>query len=1184
MTQPITAMLLRGVRSPEKAIDLLLRPLGYDATPLRLEDGYLDLPNAPLRVWTSIKADSGYGVLVAELPARPRSLRRLGRRLVEDFHDAPLAIIGIGPDGGAWTEFIVMRPRLISGGGGTVSLAKLLVDTSNPTRYDAEVLNQLCWDPADPLGAQQRIDRALDVDRVTKRFFAGLSTHHRAIEVAVTALSTAGSPVRQAIEAAGGPQRVALRLVTQVVFSYFLQRKGLLRGERDWLSRRFREPRHKPYYQSVLEPLFYEVLAVPAHARREDAPAVDLPFLNGGLFERLYGDVSLPLADSLFSTDDGLLGFLDGWTFTISEEAPDEAEVAVDPEMLGKVFENLISAEEVQKEGTVYTPRAVVQFMCREALVPYFQRTVGLTEEEARRLITDDDQLAQLAADNHERALTLARRVDDAAANLRILDPAVGSGAFLLGMMTELIRLRGMVHEAIAGEQPSAGDLWRWKRDAIERTLFGVDINPTAIELCRLRLWLSLLVEQTSGPVHPLPNLEYRTICANSLSDFVAGVEVQQTRGGALTLGLDLEHPDELIRLREHYFEAWDPAEKRRLRDRLATLEDDFISRVFDKAVNAATAQEKAITAKVRERGEQALRDVAEMQSDLHSRDRRFPLFLPAFHAPDVARDGGWHIVIMNPPYVGRKEVRQRFSATLCADLEAHYGRTYDLMLHFAFRALELTRTDGIVSMIFNDSIFTSLDATDVRLPVTSDEVHLLSMARTRCFEGQAVNGGVIVVEKAAWDGDTTRWVENHGRPTSDLLGASGWLTPREEPYAAGDSEVWLVPASEYRRLPHRPLFRPSPEARRLLDCFEQSAFWTSLRRWSGDHEPDFSIFSETPRLERWKKQAAKGGLLDQQIAASRFVQLGLVIEGGQGLATADDRRFLAAIDGTDEARDVLERQERFEALVLERAEYAERYRALRNSRLDREAALVALAQEVADTKEDLGWPRIGLLRIAPPERVWRASLTRNEVQEGLAGEAFWVPFEKGDDSAAGGGARWRRDNPIVIDWSREAVTLLRARAKQKQSHRKPYFRNEQLWGRPGVTWNRVASYLRGRLVPEGGIFCSEAPTIAPTAHWVSVDALIALLNAPAVDFLLRTFLGSRMHIEIGDIRRVPVPVLGEAESRRLANLGARAIASKQALDEGRSGESLPEIEREIDFLVRDLYGIDRHADLWVVR
>ena len=240
------------------------------------------------------------------------------------------------------------------------------------------------------------------------------------------------------------------------------------------------------------------------------------------------------------------------------------------------------------------------------------------------------------------------------------------------------------------------------------------------------------------------------------------------------------------------------------------------------------------------------------------------------------------------------------------------------------------------------------------------------------------------------------------------------------------------------------------------------------------------------------------------------------------------------------------------------------------------------LAQEFSG--EQLGWPRIGLLRVAPSESVRHAPLTPDEVASGLDGDSSWVPFEKGDDSDEGGGARWRRDNPIVIDWSRDAVALLRKRARQTESHRKPRLQNEQLWGRSGVTWNRVARYLRARLVPEGGIFSSEAPTIAATVDWLDTELLLALLNSPVVDFLLRNFLGSLMHMDIGDARRIPIPVLDEAESHRLTELGGRALAAKQAVDEGRAGESLSEVETEIDRVVRDLYGIDRHAELWVVR
>jgi len=1182
---------LRGVRSPQDAVDVLLKPLGYEAPPQPLEEGYLGLPGTPTRVWTARQSHRGYGVLIAELHERPRSLRRLGRRLVDEFHDTPLAILGI--DGtGSWHEFIVLRPRLIRHGSGAVSVAKLHVDVANPTRHDVEIINGLWWDATDPGGTQERIDEALDVEQVTKRFYKGLSKCHQRLLNEVTKLAGAGGQVSDGIAAAGRPERVALRLLTQVLFCYFLQRKGLLEGDRAWLSHRFRARRTSPYYQSVLEPLFYEALALPKSLRQGDAAGLDVPFLNGGLFERHYGPVSLPLPDSLFGPDDGLLGFLDGWTFTVSEEAADEVEVAVDPEMLGKVFENLISEDEIKREGTVYTPRPVVQFMCREALVPYLQRHVGMAEDDARRLLINDDQLMELAEDSRPRAQQVARRIDDAAAGIRVLDPAVGSGAFLLGMMSELIRLRSLSYEALTGTAPGDDEVWRWKWDAIERSLFGVDINPTAVELCRLRLWLSLLVEERADHVHPLPNLEYRTVCADSLCDFVGGVEIQHTREGALTLGVDVPDPRRLRDLRELYFESSDPQDKARLREQLATLEDAFIDDVFALADENARLQRESTKGETKAKGAQAAEDLTAMRAAFAAtRDRVFPLFLPAFHAPTIAREGGWDVVIMNPPYVGRKEVKQRLSSTRCRDLELHYGRTYDLMLHFAQRALELSRDGGVLSMIFNDSIFTSLDATDLRLRLTdppNQGVRLLTMVRTRCFEGKAVNGGVVVAEKCGEAAGAVRWVENHGRPPADLLAASTPAATREESHLFGSevggrtSELWVVDRGHYSRLPHRPLFRPSPPALALIGCFERCAFWDRLRHWESDYELDFGVFSETKRLDRWKRRAEKDGVLEGELGRAGFVQLGLVCEGGQGLATADDRRFLAAVEGSREAEEVRAHQQEYETAVLARTDPAARYRELRSSGLARDDALVALAQEYEP--RDLGWPRSGLIRVAPAEHVHNGQLSEHEKAAGIAGPDFWVPFEKGDDSDEGGGARWRRENPIVIDWSPEAVALLRTRANQRQSHRKPYFRNEHLWGCAGVTWNRVASYLRGRLVPTGSIFSDKTPVIRPTADWFGVDAMASLLNAPAADFLVRTFLGSRMQVEIGDIRRLPIPVLTPEQAAYLTEVGRRALTAKEAQDDGRAGESLAGIEQEIDFYVRDLYGIGRHEDLWVVR
>jgi hypothetical protein len=1180
-------MNLRPVRSIERAVELA-RLLGYEANPLPYDGSGVGLAGETVRLNSDRSPAKGYGLLISEIDSVPRSLRTLGRKLVEQFHDRPLALLGVKDGSEGWNELVVVRPRLIEGGGGSVSVAKLTIDVERPTAHDAEVVSGLGWDASDPDGAHARIDKALDAERVTRKFFEGLNQHYQRLLAAVTKAGETDAAVLGGLQQAGGADRVALRVVTQVLFCYFLQRKGLLEGDRAWLTRRFQASltHGGAYYQRVLEPLFYEALAKPGDLRPDEWRRESLPFLNGGLFERHYGDVSLPIPDEVLSADEGLLGFLDQWTFTVSEEAADESEVAVDPEMLGKIFESLIPENVLRKEGTVYTPRPVVQFMCREALVPYLEREASLDESDARRLLLDDEAFER-TTDEHgsDASLALARRVDAALDRIRVIDPAVGSGAFLLGMMSEIVRMRRLCNEIVNGRDAVARDLWLWKLNAIERSLFGVDVNATAIELCRLRLWLSLLVEEETGHVHPLPNLEYRTVCADSLRDFVAGVEVQQTRSGALTLGFDIEDPDRLVELREAYFEAWEPTEKKRLRAELEEAEDELVESIFARAIGNARAAAHAQAKAAREQGEAALeKQLPDLRRQYQSRDRIFPAFLPAFHAPDVAKAGGWDVAIANPPYVGRKEVAQRFDASYRADLEKHYGRTYDLMIHFGFRAFELARTGGIVSMIFNDSIFTSSDATQFRrflLPEGPSKIRLASIVRTRCFEGKAVNGGVVVAVEASSEGRFIRYVENHGRPPDELTGASRAVTADDSPHPVGRSELWVAERTQYTRLPHRPLFRPSPEALAVLDRFEECAAWSELGRISANGGADWELFSETRALERWKEEQRRAGFFNR-LRERRFVLLGLVIEGGQGLATADDRRFLAAIEGTSEAERAVRNRARLEELVLARPEPARLYNQQREAGRTADEALLDVAARFRD--QQLGWPRIGLVRVAPAEAVVNHPVSKSEIEKGIEGDVFYVPFEKGDDSAAGGGAAWRRENPLVIDWSKDSVALLRQRARQTASYRKPRLQSEHLWGKGGVTWNRVASYFRVRLVPEGAIFGSEAPTVKPTVDWLSVEALLALLNAPALDFAARALLSSRMHVEIGDIRRLPVPVLSDRESEQLTSFGSRAVAAKAAQDLTEPAESLTAVEVELDEFVRELYGISRDADLWVVR
>jgi hypothetical protein len=1182
----INRMNLVAVRSRETALELL-GLLGYDAAaarPFDLTD--LGWEGVGTRLRSERSPARGYGVLVAETPELPRSLRTFGRRLVDEFHDRPLGLIGIGdPEG--WREWVLIRPRLVRGGGGAVSIAKLHVDRSGATAHDVEVISGLAWSAVrDDAANQDAIDQSLDVDRVTRRFFIQLNEHYQALSSAIETLAEEDVEVRAGVELAGDASRVALRIVTQTLFCYFLQRKGLLEGDRNWLSATYKRTITRgAFYQRVMEPLFYEALSKPVAARDDAWRSEGLPFLNGGLFERHYGGVSLPLDDALFSTDEGLLGFLDAWSFTVDEDTADETEVAVDPEMLGKIFENLIAEDDRRAQGTIYTPRPVVQFMCREALVLYLQRVAQIQESAARTLVTAEEPFDELAeAAGTRESVRVAEAIGRALAGIRVLDPAVGSGAFLLGMLSEILRLRRLAHAVTEGVEPSDAQLASWKLNAIEHGLFGVDINPTAVELCRLRLWLSLLVEAPADHApDPLPNLEYRTICADSLTDFVAGEEVQNTRGGLRTFGFAAVDPTSLLKLRDRYFVASDPNEKERLRSELASAEDKLIEQVFRRAAANAQAAAQKPSKKVSAAGRAAVSGLESLRTEYRSRDRVYPVFLPAFHAPDVVANGGWDVVIMNPPYVGRKEVPRRIGPMRVADLERHYGRTYDLMLHFGFRALQLVREGGAVSMIFNDSIFTSTDATDLRVRLLaagdgSEALH--AAARTRCFEGVAVNGGVIAATRELGPDSEIRWVENHGHPPRDLLAASQAVDGSGSTLAAGSSEVFEADARDFRRLPHRPLFRPNASAICALEVYEHCASWRDFSRYtSDDGAGDWSMLSATPRLNHWIASAQRTGFYDQLRPGRDFVLLGLVTEGGQGLATADDRRFVGAIEGTREAEEALARRERLEQLTLEHDAAASLYRDRRAAGEPMDVALLAAADCFHPTRE-LGWPKGGAIRIAAAADVRTTRLSQDEVEGGIESGPIWAPFEKGDSSTESGAAAWCRDNPLVIDWSPESVELLRTRAASDNTYRKPYFRNEGLWGKSGITWNKVASYFRVRLVPEGTIPSDGAFCIRPIVSWLSTPALLALLNAPVSDFILRTFVVSRMNNEVGGVRRLPIPVLDAEQQEKLHDFGCRAVAAKR--DESES--QLSELEAELDLYMRDLYRFPPQADLSVVR
>jgi len=363
-----------------------------------------------------------------------------------------------------------------------------------------------------PLMIQNRHDEAFDVEKVTDEFF---SEYRRVFEY-----------VEGEVEGIKGSDRQRLftqKLFNRLMFVAFVQKKGWLRFNKseDYLSALWRDyAAHRSstgnFYGSRLRLFFFQALNDPrelnvgdANRGRADGSLLqmligDVPYLNGGLFEEDDDDrdENITVPDDCFPPI--LKDLFGSFNFTVTESTPLDVEVAVDPEMLGRVFEELVTGR--HETGSYYTPRPVVSFMCREALKGYIGSALPLERGEAVARFVEEHDPAGLH--DSEAILAALRRVT-------VVDPACGSGAYLLGMLHELFALRQCLFQAKNLDPKTAYDR---KLEIIQHNLYGVDLDPFAVNIARLRLWLSLAVDHEGKKPEPLPNLDFKIEQGDSLT------------------------------------------------------------------------------------------------------------------------------------------------------------------------------------------------------------------------------------------------------------------------------------------------------------------------------------------------------------------------------------------------------------------------------------------------------------------------------------------------------------------------------------------------------------------------------------------------------------------------------------------------------------------------------------------
>lgn len=462
-----------------------------------------------------------------------------------------------------------------------------------------QLMPLLAMDYANP--RVEEIEKAFSIEKVTDEFFEQYKGLYLKLSEQLKSQSFFQNGSEE--ENTQSVARFAKKLLGQIVFLYFLQKKGWLGVAKDskWGdgSRCFMRDRFTQiaaggdnYYHDFLQYLFYEALA----KERKDQSDPDyyerfsckIPFLNGGLFEAEYEDwqnLAIDLPNSLFHNDEknkagdvgtGILDVFDRYNFTIKEDEPLEKEVAVDPEMLGKVFENMLEITERKSKGAFYTPREIVHYMCQESLIHYLDNSLnsyakvyqtidsgqpilfgGLTDKKGQQKleITHQDGIkvpkedletlirkGHLFVENDEAALQALQRIesgeqkttkhkielpesvknnadkiDNYLASIKVCDPAIGSGAFPVGLLHEIVNAR----LALTPHSGKNLTVYELKRHTIHYSLYGVDIDASAVDIARLRLWLSLIVDEDDFSTDKaLPNLDYKIVCGNSLIGF----------------------------------------------------------------------------------------------------------------------------------------------------------------------------------------------------------------------------------------------------------------------------------------------------------------------------------------------------------------------------------------------------------------------------------------------------------------------------------------------------------------------------------------------------------------------------------------------------------------------------------------------------------------------------------------
>ena len=960
-----------------------------------------------------------------------------------------------------------------------------------------------------------------------------------------------------------------------------------------------------------------------------------IPFLNGGLFECLDSYIAdgkdkkhgtkyykdgfsrekkrrAFVPDCLFWNKDkeheGIIHILSEYNFTVEENTPSDIEVSLDPELLGKVFENLLGYLDPDTNkmarnasGSFYTPREIVSYMVDESLINHIKTKIkNLDEKDIRSLFDDNTTNYSSSIINNKKKLVTCLK------EIRILDPACGSGAFPMGILNRLTELIQKIEDINTREE-----IYNLKIHLIEKCIYGIDIQPIAVQIAKLRFFVSLICEQERNEninenygIKPLPNLETKFVAANSLLGLSESSKENLDFDDEKLKSLKIE----LWNIRKCHFYAKDSDEKKGLQRDDENKRNEIMAYLLQKGSkpdeNRIAHLKKEIEDLQQKRisvEQEMLVDECEPQNDLDFGIKQSPknLFQTDINKPkrdtidreikiklsEISKeqnktnnlgdfekairniatwnpydqnntseffDSVWmfglnnyfDIVIGNPPYVSTKGV----SAKEKIEYEKEYGFSDDTYNHFFFKGCSLLKDEGILTYISPKTFWTIQTKRNLReLLLSKKIIYIFDTANP--FKAAMVDTCITSIQNISYSDNNIHFLD----------GSKDLINPHQ----------YFIPQNVYSDTQNMVIFKPTQENLKIFNLYGKIVKELYIKWWD-KISTSKNIEKHQVELEEYRKSLKPGDI----------ALLGCLTEGGQGLATANNGKYIAVRKSTKWAKNIIESRPKklSEAIKTYKIKIPELSKFTNTEEFLNSLSEKKIADLFDSLKEKYGRDIFGqgyiYKLIDDDELADIDKLTDKEKANGIStSKKYYVPYDKGDKD----GNRWYLETPFAIAWSKENVQYLKTNSGKKGIGM-PVMRNMKFYFKDGFCWTDVNStYLKARIKGKCvyDVLSMSLFSQINLPDWY----FVTLINSKFISFYVDNFINNTSHFQINDARQLPIIIPTKEELKILENIFNNSVASrkKQYTNitnfEIASNELLIEQERLDDFLI-NLYNI----------